>query len=123
MICRLLVCFDIAVGGEGGIRTLGTVSRTTVFETVPFNHSGTSPVAAKIKLPQWCRSFYKEIFKRLFETQRFNRIQFRRFVRRIKSGDKSNKNTNYKSYQDPYPWNKIRRASQKTCKEITGNNT
>ena len=30
-------------GGEGGIRTLGTVTRTTVFETVPFNHSGTSP--------------------------------------------------------------------------------
>ncbi len=30
-------------GGEGGIRTHGTVARTTVFETVPFNHSGTSP--------------------------------------------------------------------------------
>jgi hypothetical protein len=30
-------------GGEGGIRTLGTVTRTTVFETVPIDHSGTSP--------------------------------------------------------------------------------
>jgi hypothetical protein len=32
-------------GGEGGIRTHGTVTRTTVFETVPFDHSGTSPRA------------------------------------------------------------------------------
>ena len=32
------------VGGEGGIRTHGTVPRTTVFETVPIDHSGTSPV-------------------------------------------------------------------------------
>jgi hypothetical protein len=32
-------------GGEGGIRTHGTVTRTTVFETVPFDHSGTSPLA------------------------------------------------------------------------------
>ena len=30
-------------GGEGGIRTLGGPEPTTVFETVPFNHSGTSP--------------------------------------------------------------------------------
>jgi len=29
--------------GEAGIRTLGTLARTTVFETAPFNHSGTSP--------------------------------------------------------------------------------
>ena len=28
-----------------GFRTLGTVTRTTVFETVPFDHSGTSPRA------------------------------------------------------------------------------
>ena len=31
------------LGGEGGIRTLGTVARTTVFKTVTFNHSVTSP--------------------------------------------------------------------------------
>ena len=30
-------------GGEGGIRTPGTVTRTTDFESVPFDHSGTSP--------------------------------------------------------------------------------
>ena len=34
---------DLIYGGEGGIRTHGTVTRTTVFETVPFDHSGTSP--------------------------------------------------------------------------------
>jgi hypothetical protein len=36
---------NLSVGGEGGIRTHGTVTRTTVFETVPFDHSGTSPSA------------------------------------------------------------------------------
>ena len=30
-------------GGEGGIRTPGTVSRTPVFKTGAFNHSATSP--------------------------------------------------------------------------------
>src|ERR1700730_1613458 len=33
------------VGGEGGIRTHGTLSRTTVFETAPIDRSGTSPRA------------------------------------------------------------------------------
>ena len=32
-------------GGETGIRTLGTLIRTMVFETTPFDHSGTSPMA------------------------------------------------------------------------------
>ena len=31
-------------GGETGIRTLGTLSRSTVFKTVAFDHSATSPV-------------------------------------------------------------------------------
>ena len=35
--------FAGASGGETGIRTLGGVSPTTVFETAPFDHSGTSP--------------------------------------------------------------------------------
>ena len=35
-------------GGEGGIRTHGTVTRTTVFETVPFDLSGTSPSGAHV---------------------------------------------------------------------------
>jgi|APCry1669188910_1035180.scaffolds.fasta_scaffold04085_2 hypothetical protein len=33
----------LSFGGEGGIRTHGTPKRTTVFETVRFNHSRTSP--------------------------------------------------------------------------------
>ena len=33
----------LKIGGEGGIRTRGPLIRTTVFKTVPFNHSGTSP--------------------------------------------------------------------------------
>ena len=39
-------------GGKGGIRTLGGPEPTTVFETVPFNHSGTFPVI------QWCGRDY-----------------------------------------------------------------
>jgi hypothetical protein len=31
------------LGGEGGIRTHGTLAGTTVFETAPIDHSGTSP--------------------------------------------------------------------------------
>src|SRR6266699_2055892 len=31
-------------GGEGGIRTHGTLAGTTVFETAPIDHSGTSPL-------------------------------------------------------------------------------
>ena len=34
-------------GGERGIRTLGGVAPTPVFETGPFNHSGTSPALIK----------------------------------------------------------------------------
>ena len=41
--------------GEGEIRTLGPASGTTVFETAPFNHSGTSPAQFK--------SFDKQIYK------------------------------------------------------------
>ena len=32
-------------GGEGGIRTHDTLARIPVFETGPFNRSGTSPEA------------------------------------------------------------------------------
>ena len=35
------------LSGEGGIRTLGTVARTTVFETATIDRSATSP--------DWCR--------------------------------------------------------------------
>ena len=33
----------VKFGGETGIRTLGGLAPTTVFETAPFDHSGTSP--------------------------------------------------------------------------------
>ena len=36
-------------GGEGGIRTHGTDKSTTIFETVPFDHSGTSPFSLKFE--------------------------------------------------------------------------
>jgi hypothetical protein len=35
-------------GGEGGIRTLGTFTRTTVFETAAFDRSATSPDRGQI---------------------------------------------------------------------------
>src|SRR5687768_2579422 len=38
-------------GGEGGIRTHGTLPGTTVFETVPFDHSGTSPKDCSQRTP------------------------------------------------------------------------
>ena len=37
-------------GGEGGIRTHGTLARTPVFKTGAFNHSATSPVVSGQKL-------------------------------------------------------------------------
>ena len=40
--CNFLILFAY-IGGGGGIRTPGGVTPTTVFETAPFNHSGTSP--------------------------------------------------------------------------------
>ncbi len=49
-----------ALSGEGGIRTLGTVARTTVFETVPFDRSGTSP-----DLSKRCKGSYR-FLKRKF---------------------------------------------------------
>ena len=36
------------LSGEGGIRTLGTVSRTTVFETATIDRSATSPKSARV---------------------------------------------------------------------------
>jgi hypothetical protein len=39
-----LLCFyDLLRDGRGGIRTLDTLAGITVFETVPFNRSGTLP--------------------------------------------------------------------------------
>ena len=35
-------------GGETGIRTLGTLSRSTVFKTAAFDHSATSPLDGRV---------------------------------------------------------------------------
>ena len=43
-------------GGETGIRTLGTVARTVVFETTPFDHSGISPRSCRATASQQQRS-------------------------------------------------------------------
>ena len=37
------VISELGAGGGGGIRTLEGLATLTVFETVPFNHSGTPP--------------------------------------------------------------------------------
>jgi hypothetical protein len=57
------------------------IKRQTVFETVPFSHSGISPKGVKIKLPQHYGSLHKnKIYACLFEAQGFDRIQLRGFV-------------------------------------------
>src|SRR5687768_872355 len=58
-------------GGEKGIRTLGTVSRTHAFQACSFNHSDISPfrisdlrvarhqiIARRLRLPSVSRSYY-----------------------------------------------------------------
>ena len=42
---------ELVSGGETGIRTLGRLAPTTVFETAPFDHSGTSPQALSLVIP------------------------------------------------------------------------
>ncbi len=50
-------------GGEGGIRTHGPLARSTVFETAPFDHSGTSPRSSATRrvssspAPEWRRGW------------------------------------------------------------------
>ena len=39
-----VITFQVFFCGERGIRTLGPLMRSTVFETAPFDHSGISPV-------------------------------------------------------------------------------
>lgn len=50
-------------GGERGIRTLGTLTRTTVFETAPFDHSGISPWKAQFNRQDSLVSVYVGICK------------------------------------------------------------
>jgi hypothetical protein len=48
-------------GGKGGIRTLDSREAILVFETSPFNHSGTSPISIIISetLPLENARFYR----------------------------------------------------------------
>ena len=46
--CRAPAFAGARIGGEGGIRTPGTLASTSVFETDPFDHSGTSPNGRQI---------------------------------------------------------------------------
>lgn len=55
-------------GGETGIRTLGTIAGTTVFETVPFNHSGISP-ALKLFIGDKLLFGFDDLFKKRFESR------------------------------------------------------
>ena len=46
--------YSTLAGGEGGIRTHGTVTRTLDFESSPFDHSGTSPRSGVVyRLVRW----------------------------------------------------------------------
>ncbi len=47
LICRVLHRISSVPGGETGIRTLGTLAGTTVFETAPIDHSGISPLITR----------------------------------------------------------------------------
>ena len=67
-------------GGEGGIRTLGTVTRTPVFETGLFNHSSTSPTKTphrrwpkSRRQPSFSQSSPRRDSKRMTATQRLRR--------------------------------------------------
>jgi hypothetical protein len=44
ILCCNITRFGEYNGGETGIRTLGTLARSTVFETAPFDRSGISPL-------------------------------------------------------------------------------
>ena len=48
-----IICLVSYLGGETGIRTLGPRKGTTVFETAPIDHSGTSPLGVSIISCEW----------------------------------------------------------------------
>ena len=41
---KIISCRDPEQSGRGGIRTHGDIAASTVFKTVPFDHSGTLPL-------------------------------------------------------------------------------
>ena len=46
-----IIYLRVKYGGETGIRTLGRLAPSTVFETAPFDHSGTSPQRPSLDIP------------------------------------------------------------------------
>ena len=65
IIPYLLTAYNISLdrvgqesGGEGGIRTHGTLARSLVFKTSPLNHSGTSPDAKFSRVVNYSYSAY-----------------------------------------------------------------
>jgi hypothetical protein len=61
----------IPVGGGGGIRTHGPLKGSTVFETVPIDHSGTPPrgieyLLRKASMQAPVRCNVKDLLKRAF---------------------------------------------------------
>ena len=52
-------------GGEGGIRTHGTLAGTTVFETVLFNRSSTSPPVTLHELRAFAQVGGRACYRRL----------------------------------------------------------
>ena len=61
------IFFDKKNGGERGIRTLGEVAPTAIFETAALDHSAISPVCVLYNIAPDCRfdNFFIEEFIRL----------------------------------------------------------
>ena len=60
---RTSACAVKEAGGEEGIRTLGPRERSTVFETAPIDHSGTSPRSGPAFYDD-CRCLAKKLLRR-----------------------------------------------------------
>ena len=58
--------FSVDNGGETGIRTLGTREGSTVFETAPIDHSGTSPCVKCLDISNLARKRYVIVIAGLF---------------------------------------------------------
>ena len=61
-----LFIFLSPYGGETGIRTLGTREGSTVFETAPIDHSGTSPCVKCLDISNLARKRYVIVIAGLF---------------------------------------------------------
>ena len=79
-LLSLLALRETIFSGEGGIRTPVTlIRRKTDFESVPFNHSGTSPFYRVVKI----RIYYPSVASLLlFAPSRENKMQLPEIVSR-----------------------------------------